>query len=66
MVYIFALIGLAMGFGIGLGIINVLLRHKSIKTIKSDTSLRWTYGLLVWVFAGFGAWAGVWLHNIYF
>lgn len=63
MVYVFALIGFAIGFGVGLGVINVLLRHYTKKQLETDPSLRWRYGLTVWIFAGLGAWLGVWLHN---
>jgi undecaprenyl pyrophosphate phosphatase UppP len=63
MVYIFALVGFVIGFGVGLGVINVLLRHYTKKQLKTDSSLRWRYGLAVWVFAGLGGWLGIWLHN---
>ena len=66
MVYIFGFFGFVMGFGVGLGVINVLLRHRSKKEIEEDTSLRWTYGLAVWVFAALGGWLGAWIHNNYF
>lgn len=66
MVYIFAFFGLVMGFGIGLGFINVLLRHYSVKQIKESPSMRWKYGALVWIVAGFGCWAGIWIYNNYF
>ncbi len=66
MVYIFAVIGFFMGFGVGLGTINVLLRHRSKKDIQSDKSLRWSYGLMVWLFAILGGWLGVWACNNYF
>jgi hypothetical protein len=66
MVYIFAIIGFFMGFGVGLGTINVLLRHRSKKDIQDDKSLRWTYGILVWFFAGVGCWLGVLIYNSYF
>lgn len=66
MVYIFAFVGFVMGFGVGLGLINVILRNKSMDEIKSDKSLRWRFGLLVWLFAIFGGWAGIWIHNYNF
>ncbi|MCI5060910.1 MAG: hypothetical protein MRY79_07550 [Alphaproteobacteria bacterium] len=62
-VYIFGLFGFVMGFGVGLGVINVFLRHYSNEKIKNDKSLRWTYGLAVWVFAALGAWLGIWLYH---
>lgn len=66
MVYIFAFVGFVMGFGVGLGVINVLLRNRSLKDIQNDKSLRFRSGLAVWVFAGLGGWAGVWLYNYNF
>ena len=66
MVYIFALVGLISGFAIGLGVINVFLRHYTMKEIEADKSLRWKYGLSVWIFAGFGGWLGVAIYNNYF
>jgi hypothetical protein len=63
MVYIFGFVGFMIGFGVGLGIINVLLRHYSKKQLESDKTLRWRYGLTVWIFAGLGGWLGVQLYN---
>lgn len=66
MVYLFAVIGFVFGFSVGLGSINVALRYKSTDEIKSDKSLRWKYGLLVWAFAFVGGWLGVMIYNNYF
>ena len=66
MVYIFGLFGFITGFAVGLGVINVMLRHYSGNEIQKDKSLRWTYGLAVWVFAGVGCWLGVLIYNRYF
>lgn len=66
MVYIFSLFGFMMGFGIGLGTINVLLRKRSKQEIQEDKSLVWTYGLIVWVVAGLGGWLGFWIYNNHF
>lgn len=63
MVYIFGFFGFVMGFGVGLGIINVLLRNRTKEDIQEDKSLRWTYGVAVWVFAAFGGWAGAWIYQ---
>lgn len=63
MVYFCAAIGLILGFVAGLTIINLFLRSYTARDLVKDKSLRWTYGLAVWVFAGLGAWAGVWLYN---
>ncbi len=66
MVYIFGFIGFALGFSIGLGAINVLLRHLSTKDIEGDASLRWTYGVGVWILGGLGGWFGLWIYETYF
>lgn len=63
MVYIFGLFGFVMGFGVGLGIINVLLRHRSTEEIKQSKSLRWTFGIAVWGVSAIGAWLGVSIYN---
>lgn len=66
MVYIFGFVGFVMGFGVGLGMINVALRYKSKEEIRSDPSLKWKYGPWAWVFGGLGSWLGVWIYNHYF
>ena len=66
MVYIFALVGFVFGFAIGLGVINVLLRHRKISEVKQDKSARWIYGLAVWGLSGMGAYIGVLIYNNYF
>ena len=63
MVYIFVLFGFLMGFGVGLGTINVLLRRRSKAEIQGDSSLKWTYGVAVWVIAALGGGIGFWLYN---
>ena len=62
MVYIFVLCGFMMGFGIGLGTLNVMLRHRSKKEIKEDASLKW-YGLVAWGFALCGGVLGYWVYQ---
>jgi hypothetical protein len=66
MVYLFAVIGFIFGFSVGLGSINVALRYKTKEEIQSDKSLRWKYGILVWVFAFIGGWLGITIYNNYF
>ena len=63
MIYLFGVIGFALGFAAGLFVINLFLRAYPTSQLVKDKSLRWTYGFAVWVFAGLGAWAGVWLHD---
>ena len=63
MVYIFSFFGFMMGFAVGLGTINVLLRRRSNSEIEKDKSLRWTYGVAVWIFAALGGWLGFWFYN---
>jgi len=62
MVYIFTFFGFMMGFGVGLGVMNVILRHRSKDEIKEDKSLQW-YGLIGWFFAILGGLAGYWVYN---
>lgn len=63
MVFVFAIIGLIVGFISGLFVINLFLRRYSSSELVRNKSLRWTYGLAVWVFAALGAWGGVLLHG---
>lgn len=66
MVYIFAFFGFVVGFAIGLGVINVLLRNRKISDVRSDASAKWTYGLAVWGVAFGGLWLGLTIYNNYF
>ena len=66
MVYLFAFIGFVTGFAIGLGIVNVILRKKTMDEIKSNPSYKWKYGLLVWFLAFIGLRIGVITFNAYF
>lgn len=63
MVYLFGIVGFAAGFAGGLFVINLFLRAYPTSQLVKDKSLRWTYGLAVWIFAGIGTLAGVWLYN---
>jgi hypothetical protein len=63
MVYVFGVIGFVLGFVAGMILIHQFLRHYNSSELLKDKSLRWTYGLAVWVIAGLGAWLGVWLHD---
>lgn len=63
MIYVFGAIGFVLGFIAGLVIVGLFLRHYTSRELIKDRSLRWTYGLAVWIFAGLGAWCGVWFYD---
>lgn len=63
MVYLFGFIGFVLGFAAGLFVINLFLRSYRTSELLRNRSLRWTYGVAVWVFAALGTTAGVWLYN---
>jgi hypothetical protein len=63
MVYLFGVSGFALGFLAGLFIIQMFLRSYSARQLVNDKSLRWTYGIAVWLMAGLGAWLGVWVYE---
>lgn len=63
MVYVFGISGFVIGFLAGLFVIHQFLRSYSSGQLVRDKSLRWTYGLFVWVFAGLGSWLGVWFYE---
>lgn len=63
MIYVFGIFGLVLGFAAGMFVIQMFLRNYKPEELVKDKSLRWTYGLAVWIFAGLGAWAGVWLYQ---
>lgn len=59
MIYLFGIIGFILGFAAGLAIINMFLRNYSGRELLKDKSLRWSYGLAVWLFAALGTWGGI-------
>ena len=63
MIYLFGIIGFILGFAGGLVIINLFLHHYPAQQLIKDKSLRWTYGVAVWIFAALGAYGGVWLFD---
>mgnify|MGYP000916129414 CR=1 FL=1 len=65
MIYLAVIIGFVGGFSIGLFLISQILRGRSRQELVSDKSLRWKYGLIVWVMAGLGAWSAVWAYGQY-
>ena len=58
-----AIAGLIIGFALGLGILNVLLKDKTKQELKTDKALQRKYGSLGWAVALLGALAGWWLAN---
>lgn len=66
MVYIFGIVGFLGGFSMGLLLIHFFLKSRSKRDLVEDKSLRWTYGVLVWLCAGLGAWAAVVVWGQYF
>lgn len=66
MVYLFGILGFIGGFVAGLIIINIFLQNVSRDTLLKDKSLRWTYGVAVWLIAAAGAYIGTVLHAQYF
>lgn len=66
MVYIFGFVGFVFGFAVGLGLINVMLRHRKISEVRADKSSRFIYGLAVWGLGGMGTYIGVFIYNNYF
>lgn len=66
MVYVFGIIGFIGGFSMGVFLIGMFLRDKSGKELMQNKTYRWTYGVLVWLVAAFGAWAGVFVYRQYF
>lgn len=65
MIYVCGVIGFFLGFGAGQVALYYLLRNRSNKEILTDASIRWTYGLLNWAFAGLGAWLAMRLWTFY-
>lgn len=63
MIYLYAIMGFVLGFLFGLFVINLFLRAYSKSQLVKDKSLRWTYGVAVWIFASLGAWGGVWFYE---
>lgn len=61
MVYVFGISGFVLGFIAGLFVIRLFLKNVSRRELLHDRSLRWTYGLAVWLMAGLGVGLGLWL-----
>lgn len=65
MVYLFGIVGFFGGFMAGLIVINFFLQNVSRQKLMKDKSLRWTYGVAVWIMAGLGTYIGTLLHGRY-
>ena len=63
MIFIYGFFGFLIGFALGLGTANVLLRNKSKEELKNNKALIWTYGLGVWVMGIIGSVIGLWIFN---
>lgn len=63
MVYLCGIVGFVLGFVAGMFVINLFLSRYSKAELVKNRSLRWTYGLAVWVFAALGTWGGIWLYE---
>lgn len=66
MVYVFGVLGFLGGFSLGVMLIGLFLKRVSKSELMEDKSYRWIYGTLVWIIAGIGAWAGIFVYNSYF
>ena len=64
MVYLMGTIGFLAGFYAGLMILRALLRGKTNDELKTNKSLWWKYGWIVWITAFFGIWAGIETYRI--
>ncbi len=60
------ILGFFGGFIFGIMVLHFLLRHKSREELLSDQSLKWKFGLLNWGLAALGAYAFVYMYQLYF
>lgn len=66
MVYLIGILGFVSGFCLGVMLIGLFLKNRSKKELIENKSYRWTYGVFVWIVAGFGSWAAVSAYHQYF
>ena len=66
MVYVVGIIGFFIGFFAGQLLLLKLLKGRSNEEVLSDPYIKWTYGILNWIFAGMGAYSFVFLYQYYF
>jgi len=66
MIYVMGIIGFILGFVAGQMALHFMLRHKSREDLLNDSGLKYTYGLINWVFAGLGSYGMITLYQQYF
>mgnify|MGYP000533456473 CR=1 FL=1 len=66
MIYVMGILGFFGGFIFGQMVLYFFLRHKSKDELLKNGSLKWTYGLANWVFAGLGSYGLIALYQQYF
>lgn len=65
MVYLIGILGFIGGFCLGIMLIGLFLKNRSKKELMENKSYHWTYGVFVWIVAGFGAWAAIAAYHQY-
>ena len=66
MVYIVGIAGFIGGFFLGLFIANYLLKERSRRELLENDSLKWTYGVFVWIVAALSAYSAVITYGIFY
>lgn len=66
MVYVVAVLGLVVGFGLALQVVGFLLRDRPREDLLKDRGLRMTYGLLAWAIAALTSYCAVVVFRYYF
>lgn len=66
MVYLIGTLGFFCGFVFGQMLLFFMLRNVSKEDLLNDPYLKWKYGLLNWVIAGFGSYSFVSVYERFF
>ena len=66
MIYLVGFIGFIGGFLIGQMVLFFMLRHVKRKDLLDDPALKWKYGTLNWLIAGFMSYFLINLYSLYF
>lgn len=66
MTTIIGIAGFIGGFALGLLLAGYMLRRRSREDLVKNKTLRWTYGLAVWVFGAAGSWGALEVYKTYF